>query len=220
MEVNPQDGAGLVVPEGVLPFESLGDRYAFVDPSGGKNRLKRVAARSAVVVATMDHLERVFALYTWADRCSTERLVAKIIEVGTQFAPLKAFGVEANGLQSLFGDTLRTEVRRRGLRIPIVPVHQPTKIDKDFRIRTALQPVIAEGRLFLQPGHHELRAELSAFPMGRTKDLIDALASVVAMLPKRPRVERRTEELEARLRYLRASGAPASHIEAVAQGRA
>jgi len=91
-------------------------------------------------------------------------------------------------------------------RLPLVPVIQPTKIDKDFRIRAALQPVIASGRLFIPDAMYELRSQIATFPMSPAKDLIDALASAVSLVPSRPKQVRLRSERDSLTRYLRESG--------------
>jgi phage terminase large subunit-like protein len=97
-------------------------------------------------------------------------------------------------------------------------VTQPTNIDKDWRIRTILQPVIADGRLFIRDEHMELKQEIINFPMSPTKDIIDALASAVKLLPATQSRAQKDQELERRLAYLRDSGAPADYIMQVARG--
>jgi len=196
------------------------DRVAFCDPAGGKKlQIKRVRARSAIVVVAQDTLNRLFVLHAWADRCSTDRLTQMILKVNADLRP-RLFGIEANAMQSLYGDMVRRESRTtKGPRLPLIPVEQPTKIDKDWRIRSVLQPAIAEGRLFILPTLYELRAEITTFPMSPTKDLIDALASAIALMPKRAVARERQEEMQARLAYLRETGASPQYIEAVAAGR-
>lgn len=191
--------------------------YGFCDPAASPRKrqeaqLKRTRARSAVVVIGADALRRVFVLHAWASRCPSSELTAKIIETAAAW-PVRIFGIEANAMQSLYAESVQRDARLAGHTLPLTAVHQPTGVDKDWRIRSTLQPVIAEGRLFLLAGHDELRAELLSFPSGATKDLVDALASAVALVP--PPVARREADLSAaaELRYLRESGAPSHYIE-------
>ena len=189
-------------------------RIAFTDPSGGKNvaqKLKRTSARSAIVVIGVDDLCRIFVLHAWADRCPTNAYVEKIYKVATDLQP-KIFGVESNAMQALFGDMLVREAKALKMRIPFVPVPQNTKIEKRWRIRTTLQPVIGDGRLFLQEDQLELKAELATFPMAPTMDIIDALASAVALAPKRAAKSIRNEQNDALIDYLRKSGAKPEYI--------
>lgn len=196
-----------------LPLDDLQERYAFCDPASSKKEVvKRVRSRSAIVVIAIDSISRIFVLLAWADRCSTDKLIDRIFEVGEAYKP-RIFGCEANAMQSLFADAVRREARLSQRKLALTSVNQSTKVDKDFRIRAALQPVIANGRLFIQPHHHEARNEITAFPMSPTKDIIDALASAIALAPQRRIRQQRDAETENLARYLRQSGASPRHID-------
>ena len=195
-----------------LPLRDLVGTAFFCDPAGGRKEIvKRVAARSAIVGVGIDALTRVFVLDAWAERCTTGRLIETILAMQARWRP-PVFGIEANALQTLFADAVGREAAHQGASLPLVPVYQPTKIDKDWRIKTTLQPVLGAGRLFIPPMAYELRAELGDFPMGR-KDLVDALASAVNLLPI-PASRRDEDQALADLAaYLRDSGAPPHYIE-------
>jgi len=191
--------------------------YGFCDPAGtpahrAAAQLKRTRSRSAVIVIGADALRRIFVLHAWGERCTPTVLATKIIETASAW-PTQVFGIEANAMQSLYAEMVQRDARLAGLALPLTPVVQPTGVDKDWRIRTTLQPVVAKGRLFLLAGHDELRAEIAGFPSGATKDLVDALASAVSLVP--PAVARRDadDEAFALARYLRESGAPGHYIE-------
>lgn len=188
----------------------------FCDPAGGKTtrtqQLKRTSARSAIIGIGCDDLARIFVLHAWAKRCSTDELVDHIFKTCDEHKP-KIFGVEANAMQSLFGDMILREAKQKQVRLPIVEVPQNTHVEKKWRIRTTLQPVMAEGRLFVMSGHHELRAELASFPMSPVVDMVDALASAIALAPRRAMSVQRREEVDAYADYLRRSGMPSRQIQ-------
>lgn len=193
-----------------IPLEALVDRVAFCDPASSKKgaqAIKRTRARSAIIVLAQDLLTRVYVLHAWAERCSTDRLIETIFQVNAQFRP-KPFGGEKNGLQGLFQDAVEREARYRNIALPLQQVEHSTRQDKDFRIRAALQPLIGAGRLFVQESQVELLAELTAFPRYPTKDLVDALASAVTLLPTRTIQRQRDDHVEQVAHYLRQSGAP------------
>ena len=143
--------------------------FGFCDPASGKQVIKRVRARSAIIVVGADPLNRVFVLYAWAGRPSTPQLLKRLIEVGEKFPRLKRFGIEANAMQELFADLVANQAREMKKRIPFIPVMQPTKIEKNFRIRTTLQPLVGmeNGRLFIQENQTELKTEIITFPVAR-----------------------------------------------------
>src|SRR5215468_2659836 len=188
--------------------DELSQSVFFCDPAAGKNlQLKRVRARSAIVGLEQDLWGHIFVKVAWAERCSTDRLTDKIFEFNELFKP-RTFGIEANAMQTLYGDMVAREAKFRSRRVPILEVHQKTTVEKDWRIRTVIQPLNNAGRLFLLDEHVELRAEIRNFPMTPTKDLVDALASAIKLLPPvHSRIER-DSELDKRLAYLRESGAP------------
>lgn len=196
-----------------VPLTDIVDKVAFLDPASGKKlAVKRVRARSAIVVIGVDLLARIYVLHAWADRVPTATLMDKVMDVQTRFTP-RAFGCEANAMQSLFADAIRLEANHRAVALPLVPVHQPTHVDKDFRIRAALQPVVAWGRLFLRRDQVELKSEIESFPMSATKDLVDALASAIALAPATPAPRMRSEERREYAEYLRDVGVEPWEIE-------
>ena len=196
-----------------IPMNDLNDLTAFCDPAAGKkpNQVKKVRARSAIVVVGQDDFQRIFVLKAWGQRCRTDELVEEIMKTSETWSP-KVFGIEANAMQSLFADCVQRESKMRGLVLPIRPILQPTKVDKIYRIRSALQPVISEGRLFIQEDQHELKQEILTFPMSPTVDIIDALASAVALLPKRNKNFSQIESQDSYEQYLRDTHAPEWYI--------
>ena len=188
------------------------DRLAFTDPASGKGKLKKVRARQAIVVIAADWLHRVFILFAWAGRLPTSKYLDKILKVNEDYHP-KQFGIEANAMQSLFADLVTDAAKERYARTTFIAVHQPTRIDKDFRIRTTLEPVINDGRLFMQEAQVELEGELRSFPTGLTKDLVDCLASAITLIPRRPLPVQQNEEANQLASYLRNTGAPAWYIK-------
>lgn len=189
------------------------DVVAFCDPAGGKKagQIKRVRARAAIAVVGMDFLERFFLLYVWAARATTDKLVEQIFFVQQHYLP-RLFGVEANAMQTLFANALRREARFKLEHLPIVEVTQPSGIEKPFRNRTALQPVINEGRWLMQIDQVEAKNELATHPMNPLCDIVDACASAVKLLPRQPKQVVRRDEVIRLAAYLRRTGAPPWYI--------
>lgn len=200
-----------------LPLADCLQPVAFLDPHGGKADAshRRLSSRAAIVVVTRDSLDRVFVLHAWAQRVSTDALMDEVTRVADAHN-VRVFGCEANGLQGLFADAILRDARLRGRRLPLQPVYQPTHQEKDYRIRTTLQPRIGAGRLFLdrtQPGQLELQHEIVTFPLNPLKDMVDCLASACRLLAPVAARRERDVELEAKLAYLRRTGAPPQLIE-------
>lgn len=197
----------------VIKLSELYDRYLFLDPAGGKKEtIRRVRARSALVVCGVDRLSRVFILHTWAKRAGTNEIVENFVSAVEKWRP-KVAGVEEVGQQPLLYDPIITEAVQRSVEVPLAGQRPSTRVDKDFRIRSILQPVVGQGRLFLAEDQHELRAELESFPMSSQKDLVDALAGCVYLIPPPRENVADNTEAEELARYLREQGTPASEIE-------
>jgi len=194
-----------------IKLDDLRERYFFVDPAGEKQAVKRVASESAYVGLAVDDIGRIFVLEDYAARCSTEQLVDKLYAVNERWAPTR-IGIEEVGTQQLFVAMVRRDARITKRPLPIVGIQQSTRQDKDYRIRTILQPILADGRLFILAGAVALRQDIAVFPSSYKKDRIDALASCIRMVPPRRVTRDRDLELEAHLRYLRESGASAEQI--------
>jgi len=206
--------------EANIKLEDLPCRYGFVDPASSKkeHELKQVKARSAIVVVAPDWLGRIFVLDTWAKRCSTDELIERMYRVHEVWG-LRVLGGEANGLQELFQEAVLRDARLRGKSLPLRPIHVSTRVDKDWRIRTVLQPVVANGRLFIRPDMSELKIEITSFPLSPIKDLIDALASAIKLIPPRPTRKEDDSAIQQLASYLRKSGAPPAVIEEVVRRR-
>ncbi len=200
----------------ILPLHELMTITAFADPASGKRgsqAVKRTRARSSIIVLGLDPLFRVFVLHSWGARCSTTQFIDEIYRVEEQWHP-KPFGIEANALQTLFVDCMTYIASKyRGRIVPIVPVYQDTHLEKDYRIRTGVQPVIEQGRLFVRQEMSELRSQIRTFPRSPIVDDIDALNSALSLLPKRSKGRQRRSELDDLAAYLRQEGRSPEYIK-------
>lgn len=196
------------------------ERYAFCDPASGKGQLKKVRARQAIVVIGVDYLLRVFVLHAWCGKLPTSKFRDEIISTYDRFQP-RRMGIEANAMQALFGDLVYEKAVEELGHARISPINSPTKIEKDFKIRAAIEPILNDNRLFVSATHVELLSELRGFPSGQLKDLVDALAMAIMLIPRRTPERVNTGEVDALAKYLRDTGAPAWYIErAVAEAKA
>lgn len=203
-----------------VKMEDLLERYAYVDPASGKKEreLRRVRARSSIVVVAPDSWGRVFVLSTWVERCTTDKLISMMYETHATWK-LRVLGGEANGMQSIFQDAIMRDAKLRGVALPLAKIYQPTNIDKDTRIRNILHPLLHDGRLFIRDDMVELKTEMGGFPTTPFKDCVDALACAIKMIPPRPTRAEKRGNIDAHLEYLKQTGAPAWYIEQVARAR-
>ncbi len=188
--------------------------YSYADLAAGKDaRTKIRTARQCVVTAARDWLDRWFFIDIWAGRLTTSGFKDKILETQKTHSP-RLFGLEANGMQVLFGNLVREEAKQQDITSKIIPIYQPTNVDKNFRIRTGLEPVILQGRLFLMESQIEAWSELRGFPTAQTKDIVDAMETCISRVaPKRPISRRNDREKEDYAKYLRATRMPPHQIK-------
>ena len=187
--------------------------YAYADLAAGKDaKTRKRHAKQAIVVGARDWLERWYVLLAWAGLETTTTFRDKIIGTQKLYRP-RLFGLEANGMQVLFGALVREAARLQLGNIKMISVYQPTNVDKMFRIRTGLEPIITQGRLFVQDDQVDLLEELQGFPTAATVDIVDALESCLRLAPKRPLNTRNNAERDAYARYLRHSQLPPRDIE-------
>lgn len=202
-----------------MTLSDLIDVVAFVDPASGRKSAaaRKTSSRSADIVVGIDDIGHIFVLHAWAGRIPTTAHTDRIFTMSKDWKP-RVVGIDASAMQTLYADSLLREAKQRKIRLPLWPVPMPTTIDKDERIRTILQPVMAHGRLFLTADQRDLFQEIEAFPTGATKDLVDALASAIKLLRKPGARRAEAVERDAHLAYLKATGAPAFYIDAVKSG--
>ena len=107
------------------PVDNL-EIYAYADLAAGKEaRNKRRRSRQAIVVAGRDWLDRWFFLSIWACRETASQFKDRILGTQERWNP-RRFGLEANGMQVLFGNLVREEARLRFGNVKMIPIYQPT----------------------------------------------------------------------------------------------
>lgn len=191
------------------------NHYMFVDPASKPKpgqSLKKSRSRQAIIVLAADWIPRYFVRLAWAGKLPTSRFTDKIISTHRDYRP-RLCGIEANAMQELYADMVIEKARTLERQVAMYPYYQPTKVEKNWRIRTILEPVINDGRLFIMEGMQDLEAEIQGFPTLDRKDLVDALASCISLVPRTARRRREKSEVEQTIRYLRETGAPPSYIQ-------
>lgn len=205
----------------VLNLADVQPRYLWLDPGSGKqgSRVRSTRARSAIVVVGGTADTRVWALDAWAGRIGTTGIVTAFCDMVEKWNPIVA-AYEDMAQQSLLADPINEEADRRNIIVPLSPVTVTTRVDKLWRIRTILQPLIASGRLMIDASLVSLVNEITNFPVSTVRDLVDALAGACSLVPPPAAKQASNDEVNELAAYLRASGASPAHIEAaVAEAR-
>ncbi len=177
--------------EKLLPYSEL-DIVGAYDPSIDE---KPTASRRAIVYPAQDAKENVIVLDTYSSRDSLEKVLDVIFATHSKWSP-RIFGVEKAALQKVFIWIIQRECEVRKKYIACTPVSVSTNRSKEARIRDILQPIAAEGRLYVRKSMLELIEEWVDFPGGRTKDLLDALSMGVQLLRSPNSEEEEKEEAE------------------------
>lgn len=198
------------------------DLVVWSDPAGPKKtsgrqaELKRVKARMAIVAAGLTPLGHIVILDAWAERASTIKFVDQLYIFWNRWHPSR-LGIEEAAQQGLFIEAFDYITRiTKGQTLPIVGIPVPNNQEKDYRIRTSLQPLMSEGRLIVNPSHIELVSEIRNFPRSPLRDLLDCIAGAVKMLPlfRGQTTTQPRHEAAQYIAYLQASGAPPATIHA------
>lgn len=176
-----------------------------------KEKIKSTRARSAIVVVGMDVLGRIFVVDAWADRAGTNTIVDNFVNMSIKWG-VQIAGFEDVAQQSLLIDPILNKCDELGVEIPLAPITVNTRVEKKWRIRTLLQPVIGAGRLIIREDLVELKNEITSFPMNVRMDLVDALATAVSLTPPVKSVQTQYDERQELARYLRESGMSPSQI--------
>lgn len=185
-----------------------------IDPASQKQNteIRGQLSSQALAVVGADHLDRVYLLHLWFGRVSTPEFIDEIVKGYERFPAMTRYGCEANGLQELFGNTIEMIVKSRGINLPLEEQKQPTRMEKEARIRFRLQPRLAFGQFFIQKHYDEVRQAIITFPQveKRLMDVIDVIASAIDLLPATPMQIERDMRIEGLASYLKKAGvAPA-----------
>lgn len=139
--------------------------------------------RNAVCTVGITPWNEVVVLDMFAQRCTPLVLMEHLFTLKQRYGPFK-LGIEDIAYQKAFKYFLKGEAERRGEYFRVVPLKNQGNTKKTIKIR-GLQPVMATGRLYIDPKMTLLRNEMSEFPLGKHDDCIDALAMQLEMWPQR-----------------------------------
>lgn len=159
-------------------FKENLDRIITVDPNSGS---KTSPDEAAITVAGMAPDENVFVLESYGGRPTPTELTDKLFHLCQKWRP-RMVGIEKAGQQTtrFYWDEKMKKEQVYFMTVDLKHRNQ----DKNDRIRTALEPVIASQRLFLLTSQTELRGQIANFPDLRNDDRIDSLAYQVELWRK------------------------------------
>ena len=162
--------------DGSIDF-SKAQHYTFLDPSVSK---KKEADNSAVITIAR------LGLDIYVRECFTTKFNAKTI-LSEYFRQVLKYGskhgVETVASQKLWSTLMRDYMNENSIKLRHGEENEySVHTSKETRIRTNLDKIILNNRLFLKKHMTSLLREICDFPRGRRDDQIDCLASCVAMI--------------------------------------
>jgi hypothetical protein len=154
---------------------------AFFDPGGFAEKMKMTKgdSRNAIVIgASVPGTIYKIVRYTWAARFkSPDILMNEVFKAHEECHPT-LWRQEIFGQQEYILRDIKQESKRRGIPLTIIPFDHDTKKDaKDLAILGLVKPFF-NGEIFLHRNMKDLLGEITTYPKGITKDLIDMLAQL------------------------------------------
>lgn len=140
------------------------------DPNSGE---KTATDPAAIVTSAISPDDEVIVLDSWSDRVSPSEFVDKIYEKYEQWRP-RVVGIEQAGQQTT-KHYFERKAEEKETYINVIPLKPKTR-DKKLRIRTAIEPILRSGRVYLLETQTELRRMLDEFPDTDPIDELDAFA--------------------------------------------
>jgi len=155
------------------------DVYIIFDPA---NSAKKKDDPSAIVVIGIDHKKDAFVIdYERMWKPPNEVIDRLFHYIDLYKHKLRKLGMETVGGYKLYMFIMKDEMKRRGVYVRIQEL-KTMQVAKNTRIESQLQPLFANGMLYIGYGHSELENELLEFPYGEHDDLIDCLAYLTQII--------------------------------------
>jgi len=142
---------------------------------------KSSACRSAITVLAMTTFSKIIVLDYWVGRQGDPaKLIDKILDLAYQWQP-RIIGIESVAFQASMEPYTKRAMAMRNVFYPLVMLKPDRNERKNQRI-LSMQPFFRAGQIFIQRGMFDLIEEFETFPLGRTQDILDAMAYGVRIL--------------------------------------
>jgi len=158
---------------------------------------KSSACRSAVCVVGVDTKDRAFLLEVYARRRDPLEMIDDVLRLAKKWQPDLGFAIEDVLFQRVLVDVIRRRAPRYGFSQSLFRGVKPLRGKaKDARIRTLIGSAFAEGRVYIQSVQTDFIEEYIQFPIGKTKDILDAFAYSATLWRRGETVEQTDERFE------------------------
>lgn len=160
-----------------IPRRSL-DIVICCDPAISE---RETASRTAIVVMAMTPYQKMFMLEYWCGRQGDPyKIITTLLEMAKFWQP-RCIGIEMVAYQKALEPYTIRQMAESGVWYPIINLKPDRNEKKEQRI-LSMQPFFRSGQIYIQRGMTELIEEYETFPLGRTRDILDAMAYAVRLL--------------------------------------
>lgn len=144
------------------------------------------ACRSAIVAVGMSPYRKMFVLDYWVGRQGDPaKLIETILDMAWTWQP-RVIGIESVAFQAAMEPFTLRAMAERGVNYPLIMLKPDRNERKQQRI-LSMQPFFRAGQIYIQSGMLDLIEEYETFPLGKTQDLLDALAYAIRLVvPNQP----------------------------------
>lgn len=165
------------------------------DPAATERYISARTSKSAVVVWAHDWMDNLHLVSCNSGYVAAHEFIDWIFAAKKKFqGSMRVSCIEMNAGFKMLGPMIRREEQARTM--PVNLRGTPAVGEKDARIRTVFEPLLAGRKIYLCEGvGTDFLAEKGAFPQGHTKDVLDASAHVIPQLhrPEPPEERQRRQ---------------------------
>jgi predicted phage terminase large subunit-like protein len=160
---------------------------------------RSTAARTAIVVMGMSPYHKMVLLEYWVGRQGDPaKIIQTYLDMASFWQP-RCIGVEMVAFQKALEPFTMKAMADRGVYWPIINLKPDRNEKKEQRI-LSMQPFFRSGQIYIQRGMTEFIEEYETFPLGRTRDILDAMAYAVRLLT--PQQQSKRPGLDEQLKLL------------------
>ena len=176
------------------------------------------AARTAIVAMAMTPYQKMFLLEYYVGRQGDPfKIITTMLDMAHFWQP-RCIGIEMIAYQKSLEPYTLKAMQERNDWWPIVNLKPDRNEKKEQRIMS-MQPFFRSGQIYIQRGMEEFIEEYETFPLGRTRDILDAMSYAVRLLT--PQQQSAQPGLDEKLRLLAKSDPMSARYwrsEAIKQG--
>jgi predicted phage terminase large subunit-like protein len=160
---------------------------------------RETAARTAIVVMAMTPYQKMFLLEYWVGRQGDPfKIITTMLEMARFWQP-RCIGIEMVAYQKSLEPYTMKAMQERSEWWPIVNLKPDRNEKKEQRI-LSMQPFFRSGQIYIQRGMADFIEEYETFPLGRTRDILDAMSYAVRLLT--PQQQSKKPGLDEQLKVL------------------